>query len=104
MIADILQIVDRHEASSDSEIRNEDMVYLILHDDLSLHNTLDYQQIGISRLNNVLQSFSMQKHEVPNNGDCLFSFVILHLNVVFQIRSELNLIDHLNAFGITPQS
>ena len=59
---------------------------------------------SVSRLNNVLQSFAMQKHEVPMNGDCLFSSIILYLNKTFQINSESNLIDHLNSIGITPQS
>ena len=66
------------------------------------HNGL--QTDSISRLNNVLQSFAMQKCEVPMNGDCLFSSVILYINEAFQSNSESNLIDHLNSIGITPQS
>lgn len=37
----------------------------------------------MKRLENILSSFNMQQIDVPRDGDCLFSAVVLHLKHVF---------------------
>ena len=52
------------------------------------------------RLNNVLSSFGRIKTEVPPDGDCLFSSIVLHLEKVFISEIETDLIEHLNTLGV----
>ena len=55
---------------------------------------------GDSRLNNVLQSFGLTTCEVPKNGDCLFTSIILHINHIFQANSDTWLIEHLHSIRV----
>ena len=57
-------------------------------------------------IENVLLSFGLQKYEVPFDGDCLFSSIVLYLEEVFKlhIANECDLIRCLNSNGITREN
>ena len=55
---------------------------------------------AVERINNVLISFGLKKLDVPMDGDCLFSAVLLHLDMVFHQNTDTDLIEHLLSIGI----
>lgn len=70
-----------------------------VHEQVQLHS-----DINDSRLDNVLLSFGLQKSEVPSDGDCLFTSVVLYLEQVFSHNNESDLIFYLHSIGITSEN
>ena len=60
-------------------------------------------EIHRKRLDTVLQSFELDSHDVPHDGDCLFACIAVYLHRCFTIVSEgTNLIVHLKSLNILP--
>ena len=76
--------------------------YIAEHEQVQLSGTR--MDESSCRLDNILLSFGLQKHEVPSDGDCLFTSIVLHLEEVFKLNNEYNLIKGLNSNGITMEN
>ena len=55
------------------------------------------------RLDSVLQSFKLDLHDVPHDGDCLFACIAVYLHQRFTAATEeTDLIKHLKSLNLLP--
>ena len=87
-----------------SDSHAPDNQILPFHDQCGFLHTQELANKGdknaIERVSNVLISFGLKKLDVPMDGDCLFSAVLLHLDMVFHQNTDTDLIKHLLSIGI----
>jgi len=69
---------------------------------LKLQQCRSQTDVNISEriIENVLSSFGLKKIDVLMNGDCLFSCVLIHLNMVFEQNHDICLIEQLHSMGV----